>query len=121
MVLSVVLSLSKDGVEVLKMWYLYILKCGDGSLYTGVTPDLQRRIKSHNDGSGGRYTRCRLPVSLIYSESYSTKSEALKRELQVKGWSKKKKLALIHQDLERLKRLSKSGRCFLCKHSRIVR
>ncbi len=93
--------------ELVEVWYLYILKCGDGSLYTGVTPDLQRRIKSHNDGSGGRYTRCRLPVSLIYSESYSTKSEALKRELQVKGWSRVKKEALITGNVSKSRELSK--------------
>jgi putative endonuclease len=96
-------------IEATKMWYLYILKCCDGSLYTGITSDMRRRMKSHNDGNGGRYTRCRLPVSLIYSEPYTTKSDALKRELQLKGWTKKKKLALIHQDLERLKSLSKSS------------
>ena len=94
--------------ELVEVWYLYILKCSDGSLYTGVTPNLQRRTKSHNNGSGGRYTRCRLPVSLIYSESYSTKSEALKRELQVKGWSRAKKESLIAGNLIRLKELTKS-------------
>lgn len=85
-----------------EVWYLYILKCSDGSLYTGVTPYLHRRIKTHNDGNGGKYTRCRLPVSLIYSETHLTKSGALKRELQIKGLSRKKKLALIRQDFEGL-------------------
>jgi putative endonuclease len=90
------------------MWYLYILRCSDGSLYTGVTPDLQRRIKTHNDGNGGRYTSCRLPVSLLYFESFATKSEALKRELQVKGWTKAKKESLIAFNLKRLKELAKN-------------
>ncbi len=90
------------------MWYLYILRCGDGSLYTGVTPDLQRRIKTHSDGNGGRYTSCRLPVSLLYFESFATKSEALKRELQIKGWTKAKKESLIAGNLNRLKELSKN-------------
>jgi predicted GIY-YIG superfamily endonuclease len=90
------------------MWYLYILKCGDGSLYTGVTTDLRRRIKSHNDGNGGKYTRYRLPVSLQYSESYSRKSEALKRELQIKGWSKPKKETLIAGTFKKLKELSEN-------------
>ena len=81
-------------------WYLYILKCSDGSFYTGVTPDLHRRVKAHNDGNGAKYTRCRLPVSLIYSETNLTKSEAFKREFLIKGWPKKKKLALIYKDLE---------------------
>ncbi|HDH50277.1 MAG TPA: GIY-YIG nuclease family protein [Nitrospirae bacterium] len=94
--------------ELVEVWYLYILKCNDGSLYTGTTPNLQRRIKSHNDGSGGRYTRCRLPVSLIYSESYSIKSDALKRELQIKGWSRAKKESLIAGNLAKLQQLSKN-------------
>jgi len=98
-----VLSLPMD------IWYLYILECCDKSLYTGVTLNLQRRIKAHDNGSGGSYTRSRLPVSLVYFESYSTKSEALKRELQIKGWARKKKLALIRQELETLKKLSKSS------------
>ena len=92
-----------------EQWYLYILECNDGSLYTGVTPDIDRRIKTHNEGNGGRYTRSKLPVSLIYSETHLTKFEAVKRELQIKGWSKKKKRALIDQDLENLKKLSRSS------------
>jgi predicted GIY-YIG superfamily endonuclease len=98
-----VLSLPMD------IWYLYILECCDKSLYTGVTLNLQRRIKAHDNGSGGSYTHSKLPVSLVYFESYSTKSEALKRELQIKGWARKKKLALIRQELETLKKLSKSS------------
>ena len=101
--------LSDEGVEVPEQWYLYILECNDGSFYTGVTPDIDRRIKTHNEGNGGRYTRSKLPVALIYSEAHLTKSEALKRELQIKGWSKKKKWALINQDLKNLKKLSKSS------------
>ena len=89
------------------MWYLYILKCCDKSLYTGVTLNLQRRIDDHNTGNGGSYTRSRLPLSLVYFEAYSTKSEALKRELQIKGWTRKKKLALIRQDLKALRNFSK--------------
>ncbi len=96
-----------EPVEGPKMWYIYILKCSDYSLYTGVTLDLQKRFKTHNNGNGGRYTRCRLPVSLIYSEPYLTKSEALKRELQIKGWSKGKKKALITGNVSKLQELSK--------------
>jgi putative endonuclease len=88
------------------MWYLYVLECRDKSLYTGITLNLQRRIDDHKNGNGGSYTRSRLPVSLVYFESYSTKSEALKRELQIKGWNRKKKLALINRDLKTLKKLS---------------
>jgi len=93
--------------ELVEVWYLYILKCSDGSLYTGVTPDLPRRIKAHNDGNGGRYTCSRLPVSLVYSEHYSTKSDGLKRELQIKGWSRVKKEALIIGNVSKLRELSK--------------
>jgi predicted GIY-YIG superfamily endonuclease len=89
------------------MWYLYILECCDKSLYTGVTLNLQRRIKTHDNGNGGSYTCSRLPLSLVYFESYSTKSEALKRELQIKGWNRKKKLALIRQDLKALRNFSR--------------
>ena len=85
------------------MWYLYVLECRDKSLYTGITLNLQRRIDDHKNGNGGSYTRSTLPVSLVYFESYSTKSEALKRELQIKGWTRKKKLALINRDLKTLK------------------
>ena len=77
------------------MWYVYILKCNDNSLYTGVTSDLSRRVNEHNNKKGGSYTRIRRPVKLIYQESYPTKLQALKREIQIKGWTKQKKLALL--------------------------
>ncbi|MBU1122769.1 MAG: GIY-YIG nuclease family protein [Candidatus Omnitrophota bacterium] len=77
------------------MWYLYIIKCDDTTLYTGITTDLKRRIKKHNDKKGGHYTRVRLPVELVYHESCPTCSHALKRELEIKSWTKKKKERLI--------------------------
>jgi len=101
-------SMAISGVESTKMWHLYILRCSDDSLYTGITTDIQRRIKTHNNGNGGRYTRSRLPVSLLYTESHPTRSTVLKRELQIKGWSKKRKLSLIYHDMESLKIFSKS-------------
>ena len=72
-------------------WHLYILKCGDGTLYTGITNDLARRLKQHNDGSASRYTRSRLPVKLIYEESCRSRSHALKKELAVKSLTRQEK------------------------------
>ena len=88
------------------MWYVYILKCADDTLYTGVTTDLSRRVKEHNSKKGGSYTRIRTPMELVYQEPVSNHSEALKRETQIKRWSKSKKLALITGDFTELSRLS---------------
>ncbi|MBI6874081.1 GIY-YIG nuclease family protein [Clostridium aciditolerans] len=77
------------------MNYVYILKCKDGSLYTGYTNNLERRIKTHNNGKGAKYTRCRLPVELVYYESYETKSDAMKREYCIKQMSREVKVKLI--------------------------
>ncbi len=78
------------------MNYTYIVKCSDGSFYTGWTTDIDRRLKQHNSGKGAKYTRVRLPVELIYHEVYETKSEAMKREYEIKSMSRKKKEELIH-------------------------
>ncbi len=72
-------------------WFLYILKCGDGTLYTGITNDLARRVRQHNDGSASRYTRSRLPVKLVYRESCRGRSHALKKEFAVKSLSRNEK------------------------------
>lgn len=79
------------------MYYTYILRCGDGSLYTGYTDDPLRREAVHNSGEGAKYTRSRLPVKLVYTESFETKSEALHRESQIKRLSRSQKLILINQ------------------------
>lgn len=84
------------------MWFLYILECFDNSFYTGITNNLDRRLKEHNGKKGGSYTRIRIPTKLVYKEEYQSKSEALKRELQIKDWTRKKKLALINNDIEKL-------------------
>ena len=78
-----------------KTWFLYVLKCGDGTLYTGITNDMQRRLRQHNDGSASRYTRSRLPVKLVYQESCRGRSQALKKEFAVKALSRKEKQAYI--------------------------
>jgi predicted GIY-YIG superfamily endonuclease len=79
----------------IKAWFLYIVRCADGSLYTGITNDVPRRSKQHNAGTASRYTRSRLPVNLIYQESQPSRSVALKRELAVKSMSRKEKESLI--------------------------
>lgn len=76
-------------------WTVYILRCGDGTLYTGCTNDLPRRLKTHQSGKGAKYTRSRLPVELVYQEEVPDKSAALRREAAIKGLDRWKKLTLI--------------------------
>lgn len=78
------------------MWFVYILFCEDGSLYTGVSNNVNQRFSDHKNGKGGRYTRSHKPVKLVYQENCGTKSEALKRERQVKGWSREKKIRILN-------------------------
>ena len=82
----------------LHMWYLYILKCNDGMLYTGITTNVTQRLKRHNQKKASKYTRMRLPVELIYQEEHPDKSTARKREMQIKKWSRVKKLILIEKN-----------------------
>lgn len=77
------------------MWFVYILRCADNSLYTGSTNNLEKRFLAHINGKGGRYTRSHKVIKIIYKEKFKTKSEALKREIEIKTWSKKKKLMFI--------------------------
>ncbi|MDF2504669.1 GIY-YIG nuclease family protein [Clostridium sp.] len=79
------------------MNYVYILKCSDGTLYTGYTNDLKNRLMVHNSGKGAKYTRGRLPVKIVYFETFKTKSEATKREYYIKQLSRVKKLKLIDE------------------------
>ena len=76
-------------------WFVYIVRCDDCTLYTGITNDLIRRCEQHNAGTASRYTRSRLPVVLVYQEELTTKGKALKRELAIKALSRKAKEALI--------------------------
>ena len=78
-----------------RRWLVYILRCADGTLYTGVTTDLDRRCRQHNDGTASRYTRCRLPVRLVYQEPQPDRSAALRREAAIKALSRRAKQALI--------------------------
>lgn len=76
-------------------YFTYILRCADGSLYTGWTNDLQHRLTAHNSGRGAKYTRARRPVTLVYWETLSTKSEAMRREWAIKHLTRAEKLALV--------------------------
>ena len=77
------------------MYYVYIIECKDSSFYTGITTDIQRRFKEHKDGKGGAYTRSRKVKKVLYTEQFKTRSEALRREAEIKSWPRDKKLALI--------------------------
>lgn len=77
------------------MHYIYIVECADGTLYTGYTINLEKRIKAHNEGKGAKYTRGRAPIILKYYEEFTFKNDALKRELKIKKMSKIKKVELI--------------------------
>ena len=78
-----------------KTWNVYILRCGDGTLYTGITDDLDRRLCMHREGKGAKYTRGRGPLTLAYCETVASKSEALKREHAIKQLTRAEKLALM--------------------------
>jgi len=78
--------------------YVYILKCSDGTLYTGYTSDIVKRVFAHNNlKSGAKYTKARRPVKLVYSEKYRTKSKSLKREITIKKMERKDKIKLINR------------------------
>lgn len=78
-------------------WKLYMLRCGDGSLYTGITTDIDRRLEEHRTGKGAKYTRGRGPLELVYSEECGDKSTALKRELEIKALPREEKLKLTEK------------------------
>ena len=79
-----------------KPWHVYLVRCKDGSIYTGITDDVDARIKKHNTGKGAKYTAQRRPVELLYSETHPDKGKARQREMQLKGWSRQKKEDLVH-------------------------
>lgn len=81
-------------------WFVYILRCADDSLYTGITNDKPRRLKQHNAGKASKYTRSKLPVDMVYTETAEDRSSATKRELKIKSLSRQQKLALIDNKLE---------------------
>lgn len=77
------------------MYFVYILECADKSLYTGITNNLQRRFDQHKNGEGGHYTSSKKVIKIVYTETYPDRASALKREAQIKGWTRHKKLNLI--------------------------
>lgn len=76
------------------MYFVYLIQCGDDTFYTGIAKDVDRRFIEHSIGKGAKYTRARKVVKVLYTEEYSSKSQALKREAQIKGWKREKKLNL---------------------------
>lgn len=77
------------------VWHLYLLRCGDGTLYCGIALDVQARLKQHQEGKGAKYTRGRGPLELVYEEACGTRPEALKREREVKRLPRSAKLAMV--------------------------
>ncbi len=84
------------------MWFVYLLLCEDGSLYTGSTNDVEKRFKAHLVGKGGRYTSSHKPVKIVYREELGSKSLALKREIEIKSWSRKNKIIKLNLLLQGL-------------------
>jgi len=78
-----------------KIWSAYIVKCKDEKLYTGISSDVKNRVATHNKGKGCRFTKYRYPVELLYQEECGTKADARKRELEIQGFTRNKKLSLI--------------------------
>jgi putative endonuclease len=91
----------------MKNYYVYILLCSDGSYYTGITNSIDKRIKEHNNSLDKKsYTYNRRPVKIVYQESFQNPNDAILWEKRIKGWTRKKKEALIKKDFEELKKLS---------------
>lgn len=88
-------------------WYVYMLRCGDGSLYTGSTTDVTRRLSQHQSGRGAKYTRSRLPVALAYTEEAVDRSSAFRREAAIKKLSRGEKLKLLGSDTNTVKNSEK--------------
>lgn len=90
------------------LFHAYLLRCSDGSFYAGHTDNLELRIAQHESGALGGYTARRLPVELVWSETFETREEALSAERQIKGWSRAKKQALIDRDWDLVSKLAKN-------------
>ena len=91
-------------------FWVYIIRCADGSYYTGHTDNLESRMNLHQTGAVPGYTATRRPLELAFSQRFATREEALYAELQIKGWGRRKKEALIRGDWEEITRLAKRGR-----------
>ena len=77
------------------MWFVYILLCSDNSLYTGYSDDPEKRFLEHKKGKGAKYTKSHKPLKIAYTERFATKSEALKREIEIKSWPREKKIRIL--------------------------
>lgn len=97
-------------------FWVYILRCSDKSYYTGHTDNLEIRIAQHNEGKIDGYTATRLPVTLIFAEQFATRLEALEMERRIKGWSRKKKEAMMNGDWKQVQRLAWGTRNPLPEH-----
>lgn len=75
-------------------YYVYLVRCADGSLYCGISNDVEKRVKAHNEGKGAKYTRARRPVELVYVEETDSRSSALRREIEIKKMPRRRKLAI---------------------------
>lgn len=95
MVVTTVADTTADIVATDKIWFVYIVRCADNTLYTGATIDVTKRVEKHNSGKGAKYTKTRRPVSLVYSKEIGTKSDAMKREYVIKQLTRKEKEDLI--------------------------
>src|SRR4051794_23807519 len=91
-------------------WFVYVVRCADGSLYTGITKDLTRRCRQHNDGTASRYTRCRLPVELLYHEVYPDQGSALQREAEIKAMDRRGKLTMVQPTMKPVKAIRQLAR-----------
>jgi putative endonuclease len=92
-----------------KRWFVYILECEDKSLYTGHSFNVAERFAAHCTGKGAKYTKSHRPLKILYTEEYGTKIEAIKRERQIKGWSRKKKLEFIKKMEKKILRKFAAG------------
>jgi len=101
----------------MKLGVVYILKCADGSLYTGVTSNLENRLADHQSGRSAGYTKRRCPLKLMWNTDVMDIQDAILLEKQIKHWSCKKKLALIYEEWEQLHELSKCKNASRCKHA----
>jgi predicted GIY-YIG superfamily endonuclease len=97
-------------------FWVYMLRCSDGSYYTGNTDDLEKRVAEHQTGEISGYTSTRRPVELVFDQEFATREEALSAELQIKGWSRKKKEAMIRGDRKEVQRLAWGKRNPLPNH-----
>ncbi len=91
----------------MEYFYIYILRCADGTFYVGHTDNLEKRIADHHDGNGCRYTKYNRPLTLVHNEAFQTRDEAFAAERKIKNWSQKKKEAYIAKKWEQLSKFSK--------------